>query len=46
MSAFSNATKGLAAAASAFALSLVLIAGTVAVPSNAQAKTAYVSAVS
>ena len=45
MSAFTNASKGFAAAASAFALSLVLIMGTVAVPSNAQAKTAFVSAV-
>lgn len=45
MSAFTNASKGFAAAASAFALSLVLMAGTVAVPTNAQAKTTYVGAV-
>jgi hypothetical protein len=45
MSAFANVSKGFAAAASAFALSLVLITGTVSVPSNAQAQTTFVSAV-
>ena len=45
MTATSNFTNRLAAAASAFIISLVLITGTVSTPSTAQATTVYVGEV-
>lgn len=45
MTTFANLTGRFAAAASALALSLVLISGTVATPSPAYAHTAYVGVV-
>ena len=45
MPIISNFGSRFAAAASAFALSLVMISGTVSVPSTAQASAAYVGVV-
>lgn len=42
MSTYSSFSSRVAAAASALALSLVIITGTVATPSTASAQTAYV----